>query len=447
MSRFLFTVVPALGHINPTLPIAAALRQRGHTVAYASGPDMQDYFESQGIPFLSAGLPSFKNYSSFALRKMFQYQGLLSNFFFFKVVIEYTHCLVADLPRVMDGFMPDVLVVDCITNGGALIAEGRQIPWATSHPLPGLIPSRDAPPFTSWGLPPSNNAAVRAAYRMVRVGQGLYFRLFDPAFNRIRASLNLPPLRHCAVRSTLSPYLILIPTCEGFEYRRSDWPPQAHLIGPAPWGKEASRDNDWGWIDALPRNRKIIYVTLGTVQVYRSLGFFKTVINALKDSGYQVVMSVGPVLDTKELEPLPPGFRVERFVPHARILPRCAAVIHHGGQGIAQDCIYHGLPSIVVPISQDLYEIATRCVSAGVSLKIPYPRLTPQRLRSAVRTVLSDTTMHAAVRTLQAVFRATDAGATGAALLEQLANTRQPVFRYPHLHDFAGKMVCSSRRV
>lgn len=429
MARFLFTVVPALGHINPTMPIAAELQNRGHAVAYASGYDVRQYFESQGFEFFTAGLPSFKNYTSFAVQKMFQYQGLLSNVFFFKVVLEYNRQLIADLPPVIRQYRPDVIVTDCITHGGAQLAEALHLPWATSHPVPGLIPSGDAPPFTSWGLPPSDNAAVRAVYGAIRFGQGLYYRLFDPAFNRIRASLNLAPMRHCVVQNTLSPYLILIPTCEGFEYRRSDWPSQAHLIGPAPWGKSTGDENTCRWIDALPQDRPVIYVTLGTVQVYRTSAFFKTVIQALQDAGYFVVMSIGPVLDPAELGALPASFRVERFVPHDRILPRCTGVIHHGGQGIAQDCIYHGLPSIVVPISQDLYEVAARCVASGVSLKIPYPKLTPQRLRRDLQTVLTDTAMHTATKNLQTVFHTTRAGATGASLLEQLARTGQPVYR------------------
>lgn len=429
MARFLFTVVPAIGHINPTLPIATELQRRGHEVAYATGPDMQQYIQEQGCAVFPAGLPSFNNYTSFALRRMFQFQGLLSNFFFFLVLLEYNRRLVTDLPGVVQKFQPDVVVVDCITHGGAYIAEMLRLPWATSHPVPGLIPSHDAPPFTSWGLPPARNLAMRAVYHVVRFGQGIFYRMFDPAFNRIRASLTLSPMRHCVVRSTLSPYLILIPTCEGFEYPRSDWPAQAHLIGPAPWGKLPSHEQSFSWIDELPRDRPVIYATLGTVQVFRSVRFFKTVISALRDEGYVVVMSIGPVLDPHELEPLPDGFRIERFVPHARILPRCTAVIHHGGQGIAQDCIYHGLPSVVVPISQDLYEIAARCVSAGVSLKIPYPRLTPHRLRTGVKTVLTDQTIHQATRSLQATFRATNAGATGASLLERLATTKKPVYR------------------
>ena len=150
MARFLFTVVPALGHINPTMPIAAELQNRGHAVAYASGYDVRQYFESQGFEFFTAGLPSFKNYTSFAVQKMFQYQGLLSNVFFFKVVLEYNRQLIADLPPVIRQYRPDVIVTDCITHGGAQLAEALHLPWATSHPVPGLIPSGDAPPFTSW---------------------------------------------------------------------------------------------------------------------------------------------------------------------------------------------------------------------------------------------------------------------------------------------------------
>ena len=429
MARFLFTVVPAIGHINPTLPIAIELQRRGHEVAYATGPDMQQYIHEQGCVAFSAGFPSFSNYTSFAIRRMFQFHGLLSNFFFFLVLLQYNRKLIADLPDVIQRFRPDVLVVDCITHGGAHLAEMLHLPWATNHPVPGLIPSHDAPPFTSWGLPPARNAAMRAVYRGVRIGQGIFYRLFDPAFNRIRASLGLPPVRHCVVRSTLSPYLILIPTCEGFEYPRNDWPMQAHLIGPAPWGKQTSKEQPFSWIEELPQDRPLIYATLGTVQVFRSARFFKTVITALSNEKYYVVMSIGPVLDPKEFEPLPEGFRVERFVPHAQILPRCAAVIHHGGQGIAQDAIYYGLPSVVVPISQDLYEIATRCVCAGVGLRIPYPRLTAQRLSTAVTTVLTDLQIRSATRSLQAKFRSTNAGATGASLLEQLATTKKPVYR------------------
>ncbi|MCX5896560.1 MAG: glycosyltransferase, partial [Proteobacteria bacterium] len=334
------------------------------------------------------------------------------------------------LQAVLQQYQPDVLVVDSITLAGGVIADISKLPWATCSSLPGMIPTRDGPPFTHWGLPPSTNGFVNLAYRLIRDGQKLFFYFFDRDFNRIRSSLGLPALHTGVITSTLSPYLLLIFTCEGFEYKRSDWPSQAHLIGPSPWGKSIDAESSYEWIDALPLDRPIIYVTLGTFQVFRSLNFFQVVMDALQDEPYQVVMRVGPAADIDALRKMAPaGFRIERFVPHERILPRVAAVIHHGGQGIAQDCIYNGIPAVVIPISQDLPEVARRCEVAGVALRIPYSRLTPKRLRTCLRTVLNDTAIQRNTKWLQQIFLNTNAGHTGADLLEQLAAQKRPIYR------------------
>jgi MGT family glycosyltransferase len=257
----------------------------------------------------------------------------------------------------------------------------------------------------------------------------VFFSLFDRRFNSIRTSLGLSPVSRSAVNSALSPYLILCPTCDGFEYPRTDWPPQTHLIGPAPWGKADTAGNGFSWIRELPRDRPLIYVTLGTVQVFRSLEFFSIVIEALKEEHCQVVLSVGRSVDPDSFKGSPAHFRFEQFVPHDLILPRADAVIHHGGQGIAQDCIYHGLGSVVVPISQDLFEVARRCDVAGVSVRIPYRKLTAARLKKAVDRALHDPEIRKKTDRLQALFRKTDAARTGAGLIERLIQTGEPVCR------------------
>lgn len=430
MARFLFTAVPALGHINPTLPLAVELKKRGHQVGYATGPDMQSSISSEGLRFFPAGPPSWNTERSELSQKTLKHKGtLLSNYYFFKVLAENDANTIGDLRSVVQQYEPDILVVDSLTYAGAQMAELFKLPWATCCAIAGLIPTRDAPPFTSWGLPPSDNPLVKPLYSVIRTGQNLFFRLFDREFNQIRSSLGLRPVKLCAIESTLSPYLILIPSSEGFEYRRSDWPHQAHLIGPSPWGKSIDGNNSFEWIDALPKDKPLIYVTLGTVQIFRSLDFFNTVIKALKDEPYQVVMGIGHGVDLSEFSHAPCNFRIEQFVPHAKILSQASAVIHHGGLGIAQDSIYHGLPSVVVPISQDHYESARRCSAAGVSITIPYSRLNPERLRITVRKVLSDKTIQESTKNLQAVFLNTNAGSTGATLLEKLAETKAPVYR------------------
>ncbi len=429
MARFLFSVVPQLGHINPMLPSAVELAGRGHHVVVATGSDFRYSIESAGLEFFSAGPPGWHSRMSSLTNKMLRHKGMRGNYYGIKVLAEHAGETVGDLRNAVERFVPDAVVTDSITYAGAFVAEACGLLWATSCPIPGFIPTRDAPPFTTWGLPPSNSPLARFCYGIIRAGQDLFLRAFDADFNRVRASLNLAPSRRCVLYGPLSPYLILVFTCEGFEYKRSDWPAQAHLVGPASWGKSLTDEAAFDWIDTLPEDRPLIYATLGTVQIFRSLSYFTVVRDALKNEPYQVVMAVGRNIDTAALGSVPDNLRVEQFVPHARILPRAAAVIHHGGQGIAQDTIRHGLPSVVVPVTQDLYETASRCVAAGVSVRVPYRRLTADRLRAALTTALTDRTILENAQRLQAVYRNTDAGSAGATLLETLARTQARVIR------------------
>ncbi len=429
MAKFLFTIIPAFGHINPTLPVAVELKKRGHQVGYATGADLSYAIESEGLQFFPVGSPGLKTDMSETTKKMLSHKGMVCNYYFFKVIAEADEKTVSGLRTVVEQYRPDVLVVDSITYAGAQMAEIFGLPWATSSALAGMIPSCDAPPFTSWGLPPSDNPAVKALYSIIRCGQRSVLRFFDRDFNRIRASLGLPPVRNCVTESALSPYLILIPTCEGFEYRRSDWPPQAHLIGHSPWGKSVDANDDFRWIDALPDDRPLIYASLGTVHVFRSLEFYRIVAEAFRKEPYRVVMSVGSSIDLSEFDSLPDNFRVERFVPHAKLFPRADAVIHHGGLGIAHDCICNRIPQVVVPIAQDSGEWARRCTAAGIAVKIPYPRLNPERLRAAVNKILTNETIQEKIKALQAVFLSKDAGLAGADLLEKLSRTKAPVYR------------------
>jgi len=53
--RFLCTFAGGAGHLHPTLPVARALRQRGHDVAYACQADLVPDVERAGFPAYDTG--------------------------------------------------------------------------------------------------------------------------------------------------------------------------------------------------------------------------------------------------------------------------------------------------------------------------------------------------------------------------------------------------------
>jgi MGT family glycosyltransferase len=138
---------------------------------------------------------------------------------------------------------------------------------------------------------------------------------------------------------------------------------------------------------------------------------------------------VGKAVDVDSFNNLPPNIRVEQFVPNSRMLAKAAIVVHHGGFGISQDTIFYGLPAVVIPVGQDLYENARRCTEAGVAVKLDFAELSSEKLRKAVQTVMESETIKRNTLALQQKFQSSNAGRTGANLLEQLAQTGRPVYR------------------
>jgi vancomycin aglycone glucosyltransferase len=71
-------------------------------------------------------------------------------------------------------------------------------------------------------------------------------------------------------------------------------------------------------------------------------------------------------------------------VPHAKLFPQVAAVVHHGGAGTTHAAARAGVPQIVVPHIMDQFTWARRVAQLGVSPK-PLPRWQLSAARLAAR--------------------------------------------------------------
>jgi rhamnosyltransferase subunit B len=95
--------------------------------------------------------------------------------------------------------------------------------------------------------------------------------------------------------------------------------------------------------------------------------------------------------------PLPPGVLWLPYVPLRTLLPRAAALVHHGGIGTTAEALRAGLPQVIVPLAYDQFDNAARVEALEAGAMVPGgaagPR--PRALAAALRALLSSDAVRA----------------------------------------------------
>jgi UDP:flavonoid glycosyltransferase YjiC (YdhE family) len=221
------------------------------------------------------------------------------------------------------------------------------------------------------------------------------------------------------------PYASVFTTAPGFIPRElraalraplvlSPFPPSLRDPGPARCFRTA--------VGARREGAQTVYFTLGTVFNLESGDLFARVLAGLRELDVDVVATVGRQIDPEELGPQPERIRVERYLPHSAVLPRCAAVVSHGGSGTVLGALAHGLPSVLLPMGADQPWNASRCEELGVALVLDSMRATPADVREAAATVLTDPSYRAAAERVRDEIRALPGPEHPVRLLERLVD-------------------------
>jgi sterol 3beta-glucosyltransferase len=106
--------------------------------------------------------------------------------------------------------------------------------------------------------------------------------------------------------------------------------------------------------------------------------------------------------------------------PHAKLFPRCSAIVHHGGAGTTQSAVLAGRPSIVVPHAADQYFWADLLRARGLGAK-PLRRadLTARALAARILATQADAAMRARVEVAAASMRRENGPLRAAELIDQ----------------------------
>ena len=132
---------------------------------------------------------------------------------------------------------------------------------------------------------------------------------------------------------------------------------------------------------------KLIYISLGTVNNMMT-DFYKNCIAALKDTEYQVIMSVGEYIDIKSLGEIPENFKILPSVDQIAVLKAADAFLTHCGMNSVNEGLYHEVPLVLFPQTPEQGGVARRVsdLEAGIYLN----ENTPEKIRASLETVLND---------------------------------------------------------
>ena len=371
MSRFLFVVPPLVGHINPTVGVAARPRAQGHEVGWV-GPtaalaalldDNAAFFPSdRPLPeFEVAGRPP-------------QLRGFASlKFLWEEFLIPLADGMAPLVDAAVAEFQPDAMLVDQQAFAGALVAERRGIPFATSATTSAelLEPLAELPKVAAW---------------------------LDDLLAGLRNRHGVPTATHDL---RFSPHGVL-----AFSTEELVGPTKGDIVYVGPSIAERPDDTPLPELDGRP----VILVSLGTANADAGGKFLPAAVEALEGMpDYQ-----GIVVDpTGELGPA--------RVPQLALLPKCAVVVCHAGHNTVCETLSHGVPLVVAPIRDDQPIVAQQVVDAGAGVRVRFGRVTAEQLRDAITEALG---YAEGARRIQRSFASAGGADAAANWLSELAATR-----------------------
>ena len=352
--RALFTCVPGYGHFHPMAPLAHALRDAGHEVAFATAERFCARVAKAGFRSFPAGLGPGQ-----VVERTLELPDVAGagpeGAWRFGAQMFAAVAAPAKLPEllaVVDDWRPDLLIHDVTDFAGPVVAARAGIPCA-GHSLGPMFPLE----FYRSGA-----ELVAPLWREAAMTPGPFAGMFGALYLDI-----CPPSLQAADLAEVGA--------------------SVRPLRPVPFdavGDEALP----AWAADLAA-QPTVYVTLGTLD-NDAPGVIEAVVEGLRDQQMNVVVTVGPSRDPEERGPQPPNVRVDRYVPQSLLLPRCHVVVAHGGSGTTLATLAHGLPLLLLPQGANQFWNAERCAALGTGIRLLPGEVSPVSVRRAVVALLEE---------------------------------------------------------
>lgn len=411
------------GDIHPLVGLGRELHRRGHDVTVGANSGFSDLVEQAGLRFVEVGRREELE-AAFADNALWRpYRG------FWSVVKSIVMpAMRPQFELIAERYRPGrTLVVASTCSLGARVAHDKLgVPLVTVHVQPMVLWSDYRSPvvgpllMADWVPRALKRLQFRCAAALT-VNRWILRRT-----NEFRAELGLPPLRSLADLMN-SPQKVIGMFPDWFAARQPDWPAQLELTGFPLWDDAEHHEPSTELEQFLAEGQPPIVFTISTT-IWRAREFYEAAVAACRILGRRGVLLAA---DPEHVPPaLPPSVRRFGYVPLRRLLPRVAALVHHGGLGTGAMALAAGIPQVARPVSFDQPDNAARLRRLGVSETVGHQLLGGQPLARALDRLLRSPEVGRRCTELAARIHATRGLALASDVIEELGS-RDPLAQ-PH---------------
>ena len=335
--RILWFCIPAYGHTNPTIEVVRELTRRGHEVRYYSFEEFREKIEGAGADFVScdAYLPAIDAKSE---RKLHEVSTTEMSVLSFRTAAALDPVISQDV----ESWRPDVLVTDSACFWGKLAALKFNLPWVCST--------------TTFAFNQQSAKYISQSASEVA----------DMVFGLPRMNREIRKLRKLGyhVKSTLDIVQnkpddnTIVYTSRAFQPCAETFD-ETHYRFVGPSVREVELQSKAG--------RPLVFASLGTVINDRP-GFYRTLIEALRDEDVDLLISCGKAFDPACLGDLPANVRVEHYVDQMEVLSRTSLFVTHCGMNSASEGMWMAVPELLFPLTGEQRAVARRVAEVGAGI-------------------------------------------------------------------------------
>jgi rhamnosyltransferase subunit B len=373
----MFSPLGSAGDVHPMLGLACVLKDRGHEITFITNSYFRDRTEALGLPYVELGTADeFREMMGNPLI----WHPLKSLGYLVRMLISVVMRPQYEILAAHYSPGKTVAIASCLGFGARVARDKIGLPLITLNLQPAVMWSFVEPPRVPFGVGPRwlRNLQYRIGERF------LVDPVVCPEVNRFRGELDLPPVRHIP-HWWHSPDGVACLFPEWFAPPQVDWPQPLLQTSFPLWDfgqqEPLSDEVETFLADGDPP----IAFTPGSANIFGQSFFEQAVMTCARLGRRGVLLSHFEEHIPKDL---PESVAYFPYVPFARLLPRCAAMVHHGGVGSTAQCLKAGIPQLIVALAYDQFDNGQRIQRAGVGDWMPARRFRAHRATKILSRIL-----------------------------------------------------------